>query len=301
MLVRALIDLHVPRERRRWERLLRRAGADAHVRKSREKLLERLARQDFDLLVVDRSSLTPSPEAWFAAVRERPDPPEILVVADRENSTDRVLLLAAGTLAVLPRTLEDASLLEALAAILQRVGEQASQRLVRERPERRFRLDDFVSDSPAMQTFMRLPRRVAASDSTVLILGETGVGKERLARSLHGESARTRGPFLAVNCGALPESLLESELFGHEEGAFTGASRAHRGYFEMAHTGTLFLDEIGEMPLHIQVKLLRVLEERVIRRVGGERDVPVDVRIMAASNRDLEAECRRGAVRTGVY
>jgi len=152
-----------------------------------------------------------------------------------------------------------------------------------------------------MQRFLSLARRVVPSESALLVLGETGVGKERLARAIHAEGPRAGGPFLAVNCGALPESLLESELFGHEEGAFTGATRAHRGYFEMAHRGTLFLDEIGEMPLHVQVKLLRVLEDRRVLRVGGERAISVDVRVMAATNRELEADVVSRRFRSDLY
>jgi two-component system response regulator AtoC len=152
-----------------------------------------------------------------------------------------------------------------------------------------------------MQHFLRVARRVVRSDSPLLILGETGVGKERLARSIHSESRRSAGPFITVNCGALPETLLESELFGHEEGAFTGATRARRGYFELAHHGTIFLDEIGEMPLHLQVKLLRVLEDRNIRRVGSERPVEIDVRIMAATNRDVKLAMEQDRFRADLY
>ena len=162
-------------------------------------------------------------------------------------------------------------------------------------------LEDFVSQSFAMKEFTRIARRVVKSNSTVLILGETGVGKERLAHAIHSESSRSDGAFIAVNCGALPENLLESELFGHELGAFTGAAKARRGCFEMAHQGTLFLDEIGEMPLHLQVKLLRVLENREIKSLGSEKTIPIDVRIMAATNRDLEKEVLAKKFRQDLY
>jgi DNA-binding NtrC family response regulator len=148
-----------------------------------------------------------------------------------------------------------------------------------------------------MADFMKLVQRVVGSGTSLLILGETGVGKERLARAIHRASGR-EGAFVAVNCGALPESLLESELFGHEEGAFTGASRTRRGCFELAHRGTIFLDEIAEMPSHLQVRLLRVLQEREVQRVGAEWPLKVDVRVMAATSQELEQQVRAGRFRS---
>jgi DNA-binding NtrC family response regulator len=139
--------------------------------------------------------------------------------------------------------------------------------------------------------------RFAASAAPVLIQGETGTGKELVARALHGLGPRAQGPFVAVNCGAIPETMLEAELFGHEKGAFTGASRQHRGRFEQAQGGTLLLDEIGEMPPVAQVSLLRVLEEGVVQRIGGERGVPVDVRVVAATHRPLEERVDSGLFR----
>jgi DNA-binding NtrC family response regulator len=170
-----------------------------------------------------------------------------------------------------------------------------------ERPEERYGLADFISDSPTMQGFVNLARKVVRTDTSVLILGETGVGKERLARAIHAESPRSTGPFVPVLCAALPDGLVESELFGHEAGAFTGASRARKGYFELAHKGTLFLDEVGEIPPHVQVKLLRALEDRRVLRVGGEKPTKVNVRIIAATNRDLEAEVAKNAFRPDLF
>jgi len=158
-------------------------------------------------------------------------------------------------------------------------------------------LEGFVGQSPAAQGVVDLILKVAPYPTTVLITGESGTGKEVLARALHARSARKQGPFVAVNCGAIPESLLESELFGHERGAFTGAVRAHQGLFEQAHKGTLLLDEIGEMPLGLQTRLLRVLEAGTVRRVGGQKDRKIDVRVVAATARDLVSMAEEGRFR----
>lgn len=162
--------------------------------------------------------------------------------------------------------------------------------------------EDIVHDGEAMRALIARARQYAAVDSTVLIMGECGTGKELIAQSLHNASRRRQGPFVAVNCSALPENLIESELFGHEEGAFTGATKGGRkGLFEMANTGTIFLDEIGEMPMPMQVKLLRVLEERQVMRLGSERLTPVDVRVICATNRNLSRMAEDGLFRQDLY
>jgi len=158
-----------------------------------------------------------------------------------------------------------------------------------------------AASSPAMLRTLDLARRVAQVDSTVLITGESGAGKERIARFIHDESARTAGPFLAINCAAVPETLLESELFGHVRGAFTGASQDRAGLFEAANGGTLLLDEIGDVPPAMQVKLLRVLQEREVRRVGENRTRTINVRVLAATNRDLLADVHGARFRQDLY
>jgi two-component system response regulator PilR (NtrC family) len=152
-----------------------------------------------------------------------------------------------------------------------------------------------------MRTMLELARRIAPAKTTVLITGASGTGKERVAKFIHENSDRREGPFLVVNCGALPEALMESELFGHEKGAFTGASSSSEGLFRAAGSGSLFLDEIGELPLNLQVKLLRVLQEKSVRPVGAANEVPVDVRVLAATNRDVEADIAAGRFRQDLY
>lgn len=162
-------------------------------------------------------------------------------------------------------------------------------------------LEAVVGRGPRMQETFKTIGRIAASDATVVIQGESGTGKEVVARAIHRHSARAHGPFVPVDCAAIPANLLESELFGHEKGAFTGAFSRRRGRFELAEGGSVFLDEVGEMPLDLQAKLLRVLQERTVQRLGGVEAIPVDVRVIAATNRDLRRMVREGRFRDDLY
>ncbi len=165
----------------------------------------------------------------------------------------------------------------------------------------RYRFENIVGTSRAMQEVYNLINKVADTDSTILIQGESGTGKELVARALHFNSKRQSAPFVAVNCSALPENLLESELFGHKKGAFTGAFQDKIGLFEEAEAGTIFLDEVNSMALSLQTKLLRVLQERMIRRVGDTKTVPINVRVVAASNEQLQAKMRNGSFREDLF
>ncbi len=195
----------------------------------------------------------------------------------------------------------------ARAVMLRRKSQEERNKLLEENERlqhqlrEKFRPANMIGRSSAMQTVYDLVAQVARSDATVLIRGESGVGKELVAHSIHYNSSRASKPFIRVNCAALPESVIESELFGHEKGAFTGATQQRKGRFELAHQGTIFLDEIGDLSAHTQVRLLRVLQEREFERVGGAETVRINVRVIAATNRDLEDMVRQGLFRQDLY
>jgi DNA-binding NtrC family response regulator len=192
-----------------------------------------------------------------------------------------------------------------LLIIVERALEQERLRteniLLREEWSRRYGFPRIIGESDAIKRAVSETQRVAQTEATVLLLGESGTGKELFARAVHHLSARRDRPFVAINCAAIPETLIENELFGHERGAFTGAGDRRLGKFELASSGTVFLDEIGELPLAVQGKLLRVIEEKVVDRIGGRAPVPVDVRVVAATNRDLKADVETGEFRRDLF
>ena len=287
--------------RRHIQKLLTQPDVVIDVLSPVKDVWEQLANVDTDCMIIDRNLIPKPVSKSVEAICQLPDSPALVVLTEKEDAKDRAHLLAAGCEAVLNSRLEPEALCETLATILERIRARTVEDVARSRLSGPPRLTDFVSHSPAMRAFMGIVHRVVNSDAPLLIQGETGVGKERLATAIHADSPRSAGPLIAVNCGALPESLLESELFGHEQGAFTGATRSRRGCFELAHRGTIFLDEISEMPFHLQVKLLRVLQEYEIQPVGSERPIRINVRLMASTNRNLEEEVRLKRFRQDLY
>lgn len=301
MLVRLLIALDDPAAADR----LTRAASDPDLRidlaESGPSLREALLNTGADLLLVDGARL--GVDGDFGAIPAAIEGmgTSVLYYATSGGADETAAALAAGCLTVLDGRVASEQQQEALLGVVKGWRETAVQIQDAEHSLEQYKLGDFVTVSPAMASFMKIARRVADSKSSILVLGETGVGKERLASAIHAEGPRGAQPFVVVNCGAIPETLMESELFGHEKGAFTGADRAHRGYFEMAHSGTIFLDEIGELPRHLQVKLLRVIQQKEIQRVGAERATAVDVRLIAATNRDLKIEMSEDRFRPDLY
>jgi len=224
----------------------------------------------------------------------RPDLPVVVVTAQSEPSAV-VELMRAGAYDYLTKPATSEGLLQ----VVKRAAERHRQLMSLQHP--RIEAGNIVGGSAAILSLLHQLERVLDSDVSVYIQGESGTGKELVASAIHARGRRARGPFVAINCGAIAPTLLEAELFGHEKGAFTGALGVGRGCFERAHGGTLFLDEIGEMSPSAQVNLLRALQERRIRRVGGQTEIPVDVRVICATNRSLEAEVKAGRFREDLY
>ncbi len=262
---------------------------------------QRVVRSCADIIVISESVFPEPVESGIDVLTSLPEGPTT-VVLHNDNSTDvQASFIAAGAHSALYSGISENRLTSALEATVEARRQLMQLEWNEHRRKQKPKMADFSSGSETMQLFMREVQQVAISDSLILITGETGVGKEHLAKVIHAESARAAGPFVAVNTAALPEQLLESELFGHMQGAFTGATRSRRGAFEQAHGGTIFLDEIGEMPLHLQTKLLRVLQDYEIRPLGAEKSSWVDTRVIAATNRNLEDAVENGIFRKDLY
>jgi len=229
-------------------------------------------------------------------------PPPLVILMTAHGTIDSAVdAMRKGAFDYLTKPLEKDELLLVVRRAMERAHLVTENRMLHEQLRDRFRLDNIVGAHGSMQDVFRIVHKVAASTSTVLIYGESGTGKELVARALHHESDRRGRPFYAVNVAALPESILEAELFGHEKGAFTGAEMRKIGLFEQASGSTLFLDEVGDLKRDLQVKLLRALQEREILRVGGTERIRIDVRIVAATNQDLERAVREGRFREDLY
>ena len=260
---------------------------------------QRLAREGFDLLITDLRMPRLDGMALLRQVRAEQPEMEVLVLTAHGTIETAVEAMRLGAFDYLEKPLGSPGELRLVAsrALERRALLAARDRAAREAPD----LPPLSYGDPAMGPVVEALRRVARTDTSVLIAGESGTGKEVAARTLHAWSARARGPFVAVNCAAVPETLLESELFGHERGAFTGAAGARRGRLELAEGGTFFLDEIAEMAPALQAKLLRVLQDRRYERVGGTRTLEADVRWVAATNRPVETLLSSGALREDLY
>jgi DNA-binding NtrC family response regulator len=281
--------------------LLRRRGHRVREADGVATAMKRLGEEVFDVIVTDlRMPDGDGLDVLRAAKAQAPDTEVILLTAYAgwESAKEAIRL---GALDYFEKGREPDELYHHIDKALADRALRRENANLRQQLRERYRLAGLVATSPAMQAVLELVERVAPTDATVLIQGESGTGKEVIAKAVHHASARAARPFVAVNCGALPEALLESELFGHMRGAFTGAVASKPGLFEEAHGGTLFLDEIGEMPASLQVKLLRALQSGELRRVGATQAITADVRVLAATNRDLGEMIRQGTFREDLF
>ncbi len=280
---------------------LQKRGFEVSTETSAVRAVEVIAEGELDAVLTDLSmSPMDGLELCARARALRPDLPVIVLTAfGSMESAVKALRIGAYDFLSKPVELDVAEHALVRAVEAKRMRGELRRLRAREAPREAFA--ELVGESPAMRRLCDTIARIAPSDATVLVTGESGVGKELVARALHQHGARKEGPFVAVNCAALPASLLESELFGHAKGAFTDARGARSGLFIEADSGTLFLDEVGEMPLEMQAKLLRALQERSVRPVGADREVPFDARIVAATNKDLLDAVERGAFREDLY
>jgi DNA-binding NtrC family response regulator len=281
--------------------LLEDHGYDVTTVAEGEEAKQKLAEQQFDLLLSDLVMPGINGIELLQHVKSsQPGVPVIMVTGFASIGT-AVEAMRLGALDYVTKPCDNDELLIKIQRALDERQKDRELKELREELTNTFSIGNMVSHSPVMNQIFRQIQQVADADVTVLIQGESGTGKELVARALHFGSRRGANPFVAVNCSAIPESLLESELFGYEKGAFTGAMRQHAGKFEEAHTGTLFLDEIGDTSTTVQLKLLRVLQEKTIERIGGEGSITVETRVVAATNRNLEVMMLQGDFREDLF
>ena len=281
--------------------LLRSLGLQVVVMNEPQEALSRALREDYDIAMVGVRFAGEGPGSFVTRLKTAASIPSVVLLADQNETRRAIASLADGADDYLLKPLNRNEVQSRIGRIL--VSQDLDARVLHLQDElsRKYYLGNLVTRSEGMRRVREAILQVAPARSTVLILGESGVGKELVAKAIHYNSPRRDAPFIAINCAAIPVSLIESDLFGHERGAFTGAVERRKGKFELAHGGTVLLDEIGEMDLHTQAKLLRVLEEREFMRVGGVREVKVDVRVLAATNTDLEELVARRSFREDLY
>ena len=282
-------------------RILGRAGYDCLTANDGRRALALLESERPDLLLTDLKMPELDGMELLRRARELDPALPVIMITAFASIESAVAAVKEGAFDYLPKTFSVDQLRVAVERALRHRGLQVENHNLREQLQQTLGLDNIIGRSPAMADVFELVRKAARSEANILVLGESGTGKELIARAIHANSPRAARAFVPVDCASLPEQLLESELFGHEKGAFTGADRTKPGLIEVAHRGTVFLDEIAELPPTLQVKLLRALQERQIRRVGGTSLVDVDVRLVSATNRDLREAMAKGQFREELY
>ncbi len=279
--------------------MLRREGHEVLTAENRATAAEALARGPVSMVITDLKLPDGDGIELLRHVKAASPSTIVIVITAFGSAQTAVAALKLGAHDYLTKPFDIDELKIVVRNALEREQLREENLILRRESQRG--LEQIVAASPAMAELLNVVRSVATTGATILIYGESGTGKELVARALHAQSPRRDAPFVSINCGALPENLLETELFGHMKGAFTDAHQNKKGLFEVAHRGTLFLDEVGETPLSMQVKLLRALQDMRIRRLGGVEEIPVDVWVIAASNRPLDALMKEGRFRTDLY
>lgn len=274
-----------------------RVTAVAGAREARQ----RLELEEYDIILTDLKMQGMSGMELLESVLGE-NPQQCIIIMTAHGTIDSAVeAMKKGAFDYLEKPLERETLLLTLQRAFERLDLLRQNRRLQKQLEENRGVPSLIGSHPKMKEVYRIVNKIADTPSTVIIYGESGTGKELVAQAIHRGSSRRERPFLAINCAAIPETLIESELFGHEKGAFTGANSREIGLFEAADTGTVFLDEVGEMSVPMQAKLLRAIQEREIRRVGGKVAIAVDVRIVSATNKDLEQEIRKGNFREDLY
>ncbi len=281
--------------------LLKKHGFDVEVADSGEAALGLLEAFDPDVILTDVRMPRMGGLDLLATLKAKQHPATVIVMSAYGNVDLAIEAMKAGAYDYVSKPFKPDEIVLVLRKAEERETLRRENRALREQIQKENQFESILAKSREMLDIFRTISKIADFKTTVLVTGESGTGKELVARAIHTRSSRSPAPFVAINCGAIPENLLESELFGHKRGAFTDASSDRRGLFEEAHGGTLFLDEIGELPLNLQVKLLRVVQEEKIRRLGDSKDIEVNVRLIAATHRDLAADVKAGRFREDLF
>ena len=281
--------------------VLKEEGFDAESAENGRAALEKIQQNNYDLVITDLRMPEMDGLELLKAVKLNSPQTSVIIITAYGSMESAIEALRLGAFDYLIKPLDFDDVILRVRRLMEHRELVEENRILREAIEERYSFSHIIGESPAMKRVFRMIERVSQTRSNVLITGPSGTGKELVARAIHFNSPRKNKPFVAINCGAIVDTLMESELFGYKKGAFTGANEDKDGYFKVANGGTLFLDEVGEIPLHLQVKLLRAIETGEIQPVGATEPVPVDVRIIAATNRDLSKEVEAGRFREDLY
>ena len=283
------------------EFMLKKEGYQVSVAQNGSKAIEMLEKDRYDLLLCDIRLGDMTGLDVLRACRQKQPNTTVVMISAYASTETAVEAMNEGAYDYVPKPFDNEELKQTIAKALDLKTLEHEKQIIKDEMKQNLHFDMIVGNSPVMLHIYKMIRQVAPTRTNVLVTGESGTGKELIARAIHKESDRKNKPFVVINCGGIPETLLESELFGHKKGSFTGATSDKKGLFEIADKGTIFLDEIGELSMPIQVKLLRAIQERTFKAVGGNEDIVVDIRIIAATNKQLEKEVIAGNFREDLF